>query len=156
MLAVLIAAQLAASPAPSYVKKRRHTVTKRSTSARENKELQIALLARRHAMLHDFLVEIGTEKPALVDPRVVTFANGIRVGPSSVDIDFLGSPLVRTRVTNLSSAPADILISVTFASETGGVAADVERLAPGQSRIVELMGAPYTKPASLRFNVVRL
>jgi hypothetical protein len=156
MLAVLLAAHLAASPPPAHFKKKRRPTTKRSLSTRADRELQIALLARRHAMLHDFLVEIGTEKPALRDPRVVEFPGGIRVGPSSVDIDFLGSPIVRARITNASGAVIDVLITVTLGPQSAGTAADVERLAPGESRVVELMGAIGAQPSHLEFSIQRL
>jgi len=127
-------------------------VVKRSSSARANRELQLALLARREAMLHDFLVEIGTERPAWQDPQVYQVANGISIGPASVDIDFVGNPVIRARITNATTEPLDLVVSLDRAHAS----TLVERLQPGESRTIELLGARDFTPGRLDWRVTRL
>jgi hypothetical protein len=112
-------------------------------------------------MLHDFLVETGTEAPAFTDLRIVDAGNGIRIGPAFVTIDFIGNPIIRARVRNGEQRSRQVVVTVTV---HGGANADagtdasaiIERLGPGESRNVELMVASALIPTALTWKVMIL
>jgi hypothetical protein len=164
MIALAAAFALAtASPSPmpaysAHVRRKRHAVRKRKVMAPRS-SLEIDRLALRHALLHDFLVEAGSERPAFVDSRVVDGGAGLRIGPASVDIDFLGAPIVRARVTNSTNRDIDALVVVTVRDGRGGSARAstwIERLPPRGERQVELWCPTGILPESLRWSVTSL
>lgn len=117
------------------------------------------LLALRAALLHDFLVRAGTESPAFLDARIVSDPSGVRIGPTSIDVDFLGAPIVRAVVRNESKRPIDVLVSADVRDARGhGVSAStwIERLEPGGSRTAEIFCPAPLAPASVEWTVTPL
>ena len=110
-------------------------------------------------MLHDFLVESGSERPGFVDARVVDAGAGLRIGPSSVDVDFLGAPVVRARVANPTDHDVDALVVATVGDGHGGAvraSTFVERLPPRSERQIELWCPTGIVPASVHWSVTPL
>ena len=155
-LAALATAAIAAPPVPRH-KRRRHTVT--ATATRVLRSNAIALLALRHEMLRDFLVETHTEAAAFTDARVIDAGPDLRIGPTTVDVDFLGAPIVRARVHNRSSTSVDALLSVSVRDRFGRTehaSAWVEALGPSQTRTIELYCPMQMAPASVDWSVTPL
>jgi len=119
----------------------------------------LAKLALRHELLHDFLVETQSERPAFVDVRVVDAGEGLRIGPTMVDVDFLGAPIVRARVVNETDHDVDAIIVVTL-ENTHGLSARastwVQRLTPHADRAVELFCPNIVAPVSVHWSVTPL
>ena len=114
------------------------------------------MLERREAMLFDFLTKAHTETPLFVDPHVVDARSGIHIGPTTVTLDFLGSPIVRVTVRNSTASRASPLLTVTLRSATGATARAsvlVESLDAGTQRTVELLCPTRDRPASLTWSV---
>jgi len=160
MAAALAAWSLTASPPPHPKRHaRRHThAAKRSLTTRALRRRQLVLLAMRRQAIDDLLVEIGTEAPVLRDARVIDIA-GVRIGPTSIDDDFLGSPIARTRVENESSESVDLIVTASFAaasSETARASTVVARLRPNESRAIELWCPSPLLPARVDWQVERL
>jgi hypothetical protein len=164
LIAVLAAVSLAAPANPAslhripHPRKHRQAKTSVAGSAATRRE-RLVLLALQQEMLHDFLVEAGTERPAFEDARVVTVADHVKVGPTFADVDFLGSPIVRTEVRNSTSRIADLLVTAEIAGagdRQGEVSAAVERLLPGESRRVELFCPSVLTPTSIAWRVTIL
>ena len=63
---------------------------------------RIKMFERRQAMLFEFLAKTHTESLLFEDTTVSDIGGGIVIGPTSVTLDFLGSPIVRTTVRNTS------------------------------------------------------
>ena len=140
---------------PPHKKKTRKTRKPPTSSARET---SILLFAARHELLHDFLVETGTERPAFVDRRLTRLAS-IVVGPTAVDVDFLGDPIVRATVRNASSRPASVLLQADVKDRSGhGTRAStwIEALAPGTSQTVEVLCPGVKSPASVEWSSTTL
>src|SRR5438445_13856548 len=91
--ALALTAAFATSNPPHVTRYRR----KARTPARSIRADLTTRLALRRELLHDFLVETRTETAAFVDARLVHVA-GVDVGPATVDVDFLGSPIVAAGV----------------------------------------------------------
>ena len=149
---------LAFAGPPTYQRKHR-----RSPQARmhlRGAPLQRArVLALRHAMLHDFLVEVGTEAPAFNDARVVTTPFGISVGPASADVDFLGSPIIRARVRNGTAHRMDFLLTARLKDARGksvSMSTFVDDLPPGAARVVELLSPAPLLPMAIDWSVNNL
>jgi len=116
-------------------------------------------LAMRHELLHDFLVETRSERPAFVDARTVDAGLGLRIGPTSVDIDFLGAPVVRARGVNDSGRVVDAIVVVTVEDARGAsvhASTWIEGLAPDADRAVELLCPNKVEPVSVRWSVTSL
>ncbi len=138
----------------AVVRKKRSRSSKRALSQRG--EL-FAILAARHAMLHDFLVETATETPAFVDRRVVD-AGGVRIGPTSVDIDFLGDPVVRATVLNPSAREMDVMLRADVEDTIGhrAHASTWVQLRPGASRAIEVLAPGLHGAAAVRWSAIAL
>ncbi len=136
------------------VRKKRSRSPKHAVSQRG--EL-FAILAARHAMLHDFLVETATETPAFVD-RHVFDAGGVRIGPTSVDIDFLGDAVVRATVLNPSAREMDVILRADVEDATGhrAHASTWVQLRPGASRAIEVLAPGLRGAASVRWSATDL
>jgi hypothetical protein len=158
--AAIAALTLTAAPAP-YPKRhtrRRTHVARRSVSARVLRRQQLVLLAIRRQELDDLLVEIGTEAPVLRDARIIDIAD-VRIGPTSIDDDFLDSPIARTRVENESSTPLDLIVTASFTAasgETARASTVVTRLRPSESRPIELACPSPMLPVRVDWQVERL
>ena len=152
------------SASPSVVRTlHKHRPQKRKRPAtkanRRKPAWGLVTLAMRHELLRDFLVESGSEQPAFTDTRVLDLGKGIRIGPASVDTDFLGSPIVRARVVNSSSRSVDVLVTATVRDAHGTsarVATWVEGLAPGSARSIELACPAALTPTSLTWTMTDL
>ena len=130
----------------------------KSRASTRRLSLTIEDLALRHALLHDFLVETGSERPAFVDSRVVD-AGALRIGPTTVDVDFLGAPIVRARITNPGDRDIDALVVVTVEGAHGDSArasAWIERLGPRAERPIELDCPNELSPIGVRWSVTPL
>jgi len=116
-------------------------------------------LAMRHELLHDFLVETRSEKPAFVDERIIDAGAGLHFGPTSVDVDFLGAPIVRAHVVNDGDQIVDALVVVTVEGANGVSARAstwVERLVPHAARAIELFCPTALQPVSVHWSVTLL
>jgi len=156
LIAAAAALSLALNP-PARHKKRTSHAPARKIARRATP--QTALLALRSALLHDFLVRAGTEAPAFRDARVVLDRSGMRIGPTTVDVDFLGSPIVRAVVSNGSSHPLDVLLGANVRDPHGRSAHAsiwIEHLEPGASRTAELYCPDALAPVSVEWTVMPL
>jgi hypothetical protein len=130
------------------------------TSARFARVPRLTLLALRREMLHDFLVETGTEAPAFTDLRIVDAGNGIRIGPAIVTIDFIGNPIIRARVRNGEQRSRQVVVTVTAhggaSADAGTDASAIIHLGPGESRNVELMAVSALIPTALTWKAMIL
>jgi hypothetical protein len=155
---------MAATPAaPARIRHRRHghAVARTRTIARSARDPRLTLLALRREMLHDFLVETGTEAPAFTDRRIVDAVNGIWIGPAIVTIDFIGTPIIRARVRNGEQRSREVVVTATVhagnnASAGTDASAIIERLGPGESRDVELMVDSALVPNAVTWKVMIL
>ena len=136
-------------------KRRKKPALKRAASQRNG--WPVAISAVRHAMLHDFLVETGTESPAFVDRHVAEIA-GVRIGPTSVDTDFLGSPIVRATVVNVIARDVHVLLRADVEDAKGRIVHGsiwVE-LHPSTSRAIEVLCPGTSAPISVRWSGIAL
>ena len=155
MFAFAAAVAIAASPPP-----RKHRARKTSRSAASARTTTATLaLALRRELLHDFLVQAGTQRPAFVDAHIADAGFGLRIGPTSVDVDFIGSPIVRAHVTNATSHPVDALVVATVEDARGSSARAsmwIERLAAHESRAIELFCPQALEPVAVHWSVTPL
>jgi len=155
--AAALALGLALNPTPMRPRKRsnRPVVRRRLRPVTADS----ALLALRGEMLHDFLVRAGTQSPAFTESRTIDAADGVRIGPASVDVDFLGSPIVRATVRNSSQRTIDLLVSVTLHDAHGRTAQAstyIEHIDPGTTRAIELFSPFALTPSSLTWSATQL
>jgi len=159
---LIAAAAAVALTSPSlrpFEKHRRHSTRTRSRSDAGRVTWDLLKLGLRHELLRDFLVETQSERPAFMDTHAVDAGGGLRIGPTSVDVDFLGAPVVRARVLNESDRVVDALVVVTVEDPHGATARAstwIERLAPHTDRAVELFCPSALAPASVRWSVTSL
>ena len=143
-----------------HAKKRRAPVKrKRRTAASSARETRLALLALQHSMLHDFLVEAGTERPAFSDAHRSLVEPGVSVDHTTADTDFLGSPIVRARIHNDGNASVDLLLTASILDAHGkrvDASVAVERLAAGAERAVEVFCPAPLAPARVVWSATRL
>jgi hypothetical protein len=127
----------------------------RSRVARMTK---LALLARREALLHDFLVAATTERPLFRDSAIHKVAPGIELSSTAVTLDFIGNPVIRARVKNLLSTPQSALLiaEITDARGTRARAGAAVLLQPGETRIIELLCPDRLVPTSLTWSAMQL
>jgi len=130
-------------------------VALRSRVARMTK---LVLLARREALLRDFLVAATTERPLFHDATIHKVAPGIEITSTAVTLDFLGNPVIRARVRNvLSTSQAALLIAeITDVRGTRARAGAAVLLQPGETRIIELLCPERLVPASLSWSTMKL
>lgn len=118
---------------------------------------RLALLERRKALLQEFVVRAATETPAFRDDRVTEVGPGIIVGPATVTIDFLGSPVIRVRVRNASTVVATPLLVARLRAADGSEASAalaVRPLGPGESRVLEAACPRSLTPVSVRWEAL--
>jgi len=126
--------------------------------SRVSRMTKLALLARREALLHNFLVAATTERPLFRDATIHKVTSGIVVSSAAVTLDFIGNPLIRVRVRSLLSAPQTALLiaEITDARGTRARAGAAVLLQPGETRIVELLCPERLVPASLSWSAMHL
>jgi hypothetical protein len=155
-----MAALALTSPSPHPFEKHRRRSTRTRVRAIGGRMTWNQLeLAVRHELLHDFLVETRSERPAFVDERIVDAGGGLHIGPTTVDIDFLGAPIVRANVANDGEDAVDALIVVTLEGSNGVLARAstwVERIAPHADRAIELFCPTALQPVWVHWSVTRL
>jgi hypothetical protein len=172
LIEIAVATVLAASPHPHYKRKTKHhhpppavlssvgpsVMQERALRRRVVRMARIKMFERREAMLFDFLAKAHTETPLFEDSAIATLGGGILVGPTSVTVDFLGSPIVRATVRNTTSSPVSPLLTVTMCDATGTLArasVAIERLAPGASKKIEVLSPARASPVSLTWTLQR-
>jgi hypothetical protein len=118
----------------------------------------LALLVRREAMLHDFLLAARTETPIMSDASAHALMPGVDVFASTVALDFLGSPIIRAKVHNAlaRSLTAVIVADVVDVRGARGRAATEVTLRQGETRSIELLCPATLSPASLIWSIVPL
>lgn len=161
MFLVAFAAAVAlAGPSPRpFHKHKRHSTRTRSQSAAGRASWNVLALGLRHELLRDFLVETHSERPAFVDVHGVDAGAGLRIGPTSIDVDFLGAPIVRARVVNETDHVIDALVVVTVEDMHGTSARAstwIEQLSPHADRAVELYCPKALTPAAVHWSVTPL
>jgi hypothetical protein len=119
---------------------------------------RLALLQRRQALLHEFLVRADTETPLFRDASVRTPIPGLLVSATFVSRDLVGSPIIRARVTNRGPAMASIVLTADLADAKGvaGLASVALTLQPAETRTVELLCPSDLVPVSLHWSAVAL
>jgi hypothetical protein len=153
--AMCVATALVLASPSSYLRKHRASAPVR-TRLRGAQLQRARVLALRHALLHGFLVEVGTEAPAFADRRVISLPIGVSIGPATADIDFLGSPIIRARVRNTSGHRLDILLTARLRDARGKSASMsifVDGLPPGAARIIELLSPAPLHPAAIEWSI---
>jgi hypothetical protein len=130
----------------------------RTSNAAAARCLRLRLIERREALLHDFLVRADTEAPQFSDPRSYRIDRDVAVGPTVVTRDFVGSPIIRARVTNLTGADVSFLLSATLESPRGehSGASAVVFLRAGETRTVELLCPDQLAPRALTWSTMPL
>ncbi|HEY7993052.1 MAG: hypothetical protein ACHQY2_06410 [Candidatus Eremiobacterales bacterium] len=159
LIAAAAALALTGPSSRPFEKHRRHSTRTRSRTVAGRVTWNLLELGLRHEMLRDFLVESHSERPAFVDTHAVDAGGGLRIGPTSIDVDFLGAPVIRARVVNESDRVVDALVIVTIEDPHGTSARAstwIERLAPHADRAVELFCPNALAPASVHWSVTLL
>ena len=145
---------------------RSHIHHTRAQSARDEKALEgkvmrmarLALLVRREALLHNFLIAARTETPLLRDDARRTLPPGIEISASTVTLDFLGSPVVRARVTSRSPVSQTFVLIAQLVDTAGarGRVGVAIALQPGETRTIELLCPSRLRPVSLIWSTAPL
>jgi hypothetical protein len=120
---------------------------------------RIKMLERRQAMLFDFLAKTHTESPLFEDTTVFDIGGGIVIGPTSVTLDFLGSPIVRTTVRNASKARVSPVLTVHLRMQSGDelrASTALDALEPGASRTVDMLCPSRGHPVSATWSAILL
>jgi len=171
MLFAPVAAALLSVPAPHVGHaKHRHALYARmhpqrggirdeaALQRRVVRETRLALLVRREALLHDFLMNARTESPVFHDDTTYRLDRGIQIDSTRVSLDFIGSAIIRARITNLAATRRAVLLEADVASAQGarGRAAEALTLQPGETRTVELLCPENISPASLIWSTTPL
>ena len=159
LIAAMSALALTNPSSHPFEKHRRRSTRTRVHATAGRVTWNLLALGMRHELLHDFLVETRSERPAFVDARTVDAGEGLHLGPTTVDVDFLGSPIVRTRVANDGDRAVDALIVVTVEGSNGVSARAsmwIERLAPRAGRTIELFCPTALHPLSVHWSATLL
>jgi hypothetical protein len=116
------------------------------------------LAAKRAAMLHDFVVRAATERVQVLDEHMYRLSPGVLVGPAVVTTDFVGSPIVRVRVTNPNADAVTLLLEVRVADAAGheSAASTVVRLSANDTRTFELLCPDTVIPVRLTWHTMPL
>lgn len=119
---------------------------------------RLALLVRREALLHDFLIKARTETPIFADEATHRLEPGIEINATHVATDFIGSPIIRARVSNRTATRQALLLEAQISSANGdrATAAEALTLEPGETRTVELLCPSRISPASLIWSTTPL
>lgn len=162
MISLVAAAVIASAVAAKPKRKHRVPSPRELSIAAERIERRrvvrlaiIAALIRRETELENFIALATTESPML-SVREPTPAGPLEIGPAIVDVDFLGSPIVRAIVRNRLSAPfTGVLVAHLVYGEgresTASVA--VSNIGPGESRRVELLCPAALRPTALHWSI---
>ncbi len=139
-------------------KRKRRKVGGRNSSAALSRCVRYALLQRREALLHDFLVRARTETPEFVDARAYPLGVGVTIGPVIVTKDFVGSPIIRAKVSNRRGVPVSFLLSASIASDRGAQsgASTVVILHAFETRTIELLCPESITPRALTWSTLPL
>jgi hypothetical protein len=119
---------------------------------------RLALLVRREALLHDFLIAAVTERPLFHDDATYRVALGLEISATAVTVDFVGNPVIRARVKSLlaTSQTALLIANMTDARGVHARAGAAISLQPGETRIIELLCPEKIVPASLSWSTMQL
>ncbi len=149
-----------AAPTPSLpgYKRKRRKVGRRNSSAAISRCIRYAVLQRREALLHDFLVRARTETPEFVDARAYPLGVGVTIGPVVVTKDFVGSPIIRAKVSNQRGVEVSFLLSASIASDRGAQsgASTVVLLHAFETRTIELLCPESITPRALTWSTLPL
>jgi hypothetical protein len=147
---------------PRAADARRHRVRVRRTravsAARAARCFRLHVLLQREALLHDFLVRARTETPRLRDERAYRLDVGVTLGPAEVTTDFIGSPIVRARVTNVRASAVSFLLSVRLVSSSGATsgASTVVFLHGYETQTIELLCPDALVPQTMTWSTMPL
>ena len=119
---------------------------------------RLALMERRQALLHDFLIRANTETPLLQDTAVHQPLPGLVVSAAFVSRDLVGSPIVRVRVTNTRLTLVSAVLVAELADAQGRTdrASSALVLQPAETRTIELLCPSTFSPVSLHWSAVAL
>jgi hypothetical protein len=164
-MSTLLAAAALSALLQARPKRKRHPVAPRQVPIATERVIRrrvvrlavIAALTRRETALEDFLALTATETP-LVKLDAATKLADMDIGPSSIALDFLGSPIVRARVRNQSRVPFTGMF-IAHVEDVSGKVVDlayaVDLIAPGESRSIEMLCPSAITPTSLRWTLQR-
>ncbi|MBV8171417.1 MAG: hypothetical protein JO219_05745 [Candidatus Eremiobacteraeota bacterium] len=171
LIEIAVATALAVHTHPLYIRKKHHhpppavlsaagpsVMQERALRRRVVRLARIKMYERRETMLFEFLAKARTETPLLEDASVSSVGGGIVIGPTSVTVDFLGSPIVRSTVRNTGALPVSPLLVVTLRDAAGTLtraSIAIERLDAGASRKIELLSPARASPVSLHWQLQR-
>jgi len=167
IVALVAAGALAAQP-PAIYRKKPHrppppaafsigpsVAQERALRRRVIRLARIKMLERRQAMLFAFLAKSHTETPLFADASAVDVGGGVLVGPTTVTLDFLGSPIIRATVRNASKAQVSRVLTARLRTSDGEVlrvSVALEPLEPGASRRIELLSPSRGRPSSVTWS----
>ncbi len=119
---------------------------------------RLALLLRREALLHQFLVAAMTQRPLYRDDATYRLDAGVEVSETEVALDFLDSAIIRTHVRSMLATSLTFVLTATVIDAAGatGRASTIVTLQPRQARIVELLSPAKLSPASLIWSIEAL
>jgi hypothetical protein len=146
------------APSPAPVPRHHYVRRRSSRAASSEKCVRLQLLQRREALLADFLIRARTETTQFEDSRSYRLDVGVRIGPVVVTVDFIGSPIIRARVTNLNEGDVSFLLSANLTSKTGAVsgASTVVVLHARETRSIELLCPDSLVPQTLTWSTLPL
>jgi hypothetical protein len=81
------------------------------------------------------------------------------IGPTSVTLDFLGSPIVRTTVRNTSKARVSPVLTVHLRTQSGDelrASTALDALEPGASRTIDILSPSRGHPVSATWSAILL
>lgn len=120
--------------------------------------LRFELMRRRQAWLHDFLIRARTETPEFRDARTYQLDVGVSLGPVVVTRDFVGSPIIRATLRNLTDEDTQFLLEavVGSAGDASSGASAAVHLYPYEVRVIELLCPKSMIPHSLTWRTMPL
>jgi len=170
LIAAALACALTAHPRTDHRRKPSHppaasvsagpsVMQERALRRRLVRLARIKMLERRQAMLFEFLAKTHTESPLFEDNAVSDIGGGIVIGPTSVTLDFLDSPIVRTTVRNASKARVSPVLTVHLRMQSGDelrASTALDALEPGASRTVDMLCPSRGHPVSATWSAILL
>jgi hypothetical protein len=144
-----------AATTQARTRRKRRSSTRSSSSARCT---NFQILQRREALLHDLLIRARTETPQFEDQSLFRLSVGVVIGPVIVTRDFVGSPIIRARVTSRKTVAVSFVLSAQLTSKDGRTAAasTVVFLHPYETRSIELLCPDTFTPQSLTWSTLSL
>ncbi len=162
MITIVAAAALVATLHARPKRKRRPVAPRQNPIAAERvvrrRIVQLAVIAqltRRETELEDFLALTKTETP-LVRVDKTTMLGDVEIGPSTVSVDFLGSPIVRASIRNHSRLQFAGILTAHLSYGVGKeieVSYALDALAPGETRAFEILYPAAISPTNLRWTL---